>query len=103
MNGRKPTEARNLSINALKSAGCVEHTLPGISIIACHIIVCMVTCNDHQRTKDYFLVSCIFELFDYCFTSSIFRFAFYGSDKYILITKTLHLCLHLRIADLCCV
>ena len=49
MNGRKPTEARNLSINALKSAGCVEHTLPGIIIIACHIIYSVVTCNYHKR------------------------------------------------------
>lgn len=103
MNGRKPTEARNLSINALKSAGCVEHTLPGISIIACHIIVCMVTCNDHQRTKDDFLITSFFDAFNNSIAGGCFRFTLNGTDEYIVVSQSLHLSLHLAVRYLCCV
>ena len=103
MNGRKPTEARNLSINALKSAGCVEHALPGISIIACHIIVCMVTCNDHQRTKDDFLITSFFDAFNNSIAGGCFRFTLNGTDEYIVVSQRLHLSLHLAVRYLCCV
>ena len=62
----------------------------------------MISGNNHKWTKDYILISGIFYFCDNGFAGSIFRLTFYCSDEYILISKLFHLCLHLRIADLCC-
>ena len=61
----------------------------------------MISCNNHQWTKDYFLISGLFDFLYYCLTLCIFRLTFYSSDKYILISKLLHLRLHLIITYIC--
>ena len=95
------TQTCDLCINAVKFSGCLKLALPRIVIIACHIVVCMISCNNHQRTKDYFLISCFFQFLDHCLAGCIFRLTLYSSDKYIVISKLFHLCLHLRITYLC--
>ena len=62
----------------------------------------MISSNNHQRTKDYFFVSCCRYSFDHFFACCLFRFAFNGSDKYIFITKLFHLSLHLAVRNFCC-
>ncbi len=47
-----------------KCSGSFKLALPGILIITCHIVVSMVTGNNHQRTKNNFLVSCFLYLLD---------------------------------------
>ena len=46
-------------------------------------------------------MSIVFDFLNDCLTLCIFRLTFYSSDKYILISKLLHLCLHLIITYIC--
>ena len=95
------SQSCDLAVYAVKCSACFKLTLPGIFIIPCHIVVRMITCHYHQWTKDYFLVACFFYCFNNCFACGLFRFAFYGSDKDIVISKVIHLGLHLAVAYLC--
>ena len=42
----------DLAIDRVEFAGCLELALPGILVVASHIVVGVVTCNDHQGTQD---------------------------------------------------
>ena len=101
LNSLDTSKTCDLCINILEVSGCYKLALPGILIITGHIVVCMVSGNNHQRTKDYFLISCFFQFLDHCLAGCIFRLTLYSSDKYIVISKLFHLCLHLRITYLC--
>ena len=101
LNSVNSSKTFDLAVNLIEISRSLEHALPGIVIITSHIIVCMVTSNNHKRTKDYFLISCFFQFLDHCLAGCIFRLTLYSSDKYIVISKLFHLCLHLGIADLC--
>ena len=92
----------DLGIHAVKCAGLYELSLPGILIIACHIVVRMVTCYYHQRTKDDFLIACFLYLVDDSVACGIFRLTLNGTDEYVLVAQILHLCLHLIIGHICC-
>ena len=92
----------DLAVNTVEISGCYKLALPGIFIIAGHIVVCMVTCNNHQRTKDYILESCFFYLFDYFIACGIFRFTFNSTDESVCESKIIHLCLHLVVGYVCC-
>ena len=61
----------------------------------------MVTCNNHQRTKNYFLVSGCFYCLDHILAGGLFRLTFYSSDEYVSITEVVHLGLHLAVRHLC--
>ena len=91
----------NLAVYTVKFSACFELTLPRVFVISCHIIVGMIACYYHQWTKYYFLVSCFFHCFNHCFACGLFRFSFYSSDEDILISKIIHLCLHLAVTYLC--
>ena len=96
------SKAFNLAVNAVKCSGCFKLRFPGIFIIASHIVVSVVTSNNHQRTKDYILESCIFNFCDNFFASCIFWFTFYSTDESVCESKVFHLCLHLVICYVSC-
>ena len=93
LNCRNFTKTCDLTVYTVKVTGSNKLTLPGIIIITGHIVVGMITCNNHQRTQNDFLVTCILHCFNDCFTCCVFRFTFNGTDKDIFITKFLHLSL----------
>ena len=95
------TKSGNLCVNTVEIAACSELALPGIIIVSCHIIVCMISGNNHEWTKNNFLVTCVLNCLDYIFTGSLFRLPLYGSDKDIVITKLIHLCRHLAVTYFC--
>ena len=98
---RDSSQSFNLAVNAVKCSGCLKLALPRILIITSHIVVCMITCNNHQRTKNNFLITSLFNLIDNCLTCCIFRLTLNGSDKYVLVSKVFHLSLHLIISYIC--
>ena len=61
----------------------------------------MVTCNDHQRTKDDFLITSFFDAFNNSIAGGCFRFTLNGTDEYIVVSQSLHLSLHLAVRYLC--
>ena len=97
---RNSSHSFELSIYAVKEAGCIELALPGIRIIACHIVIRMITCYNHQITQNYLLVSCVMYLLDNRGALGICRLTLNGSDEYVLVTKIIHFCLHLIIGDI---
>ena len=99
---RDLSKSCDLAVYTVECSACFELALPGIFIIPCHVIVCMVSGYYHQWTKNDFLISCFFYCLDHCFACSLFRFTFYCSDEDIVISKFVHLGLHLAVAYLCC-
>lgn len=93
----------DLAIDLIELSGSLEHALPGILIVTGHIVVCMVTCNNHKRTKNNLLEACIFYFVDYNIASGIFRLTLYSTDECVCKSKLLHLCLHLVVCNICCV
>ena len=77
-----------------------EHGLPGVFLGTGHVVVGMVTGNDHQRAKDDVGVARSLDSFDDGFASSLFRLALDGANKDVLITEVLHLGLHLAVRHL---
>ena len=57
----------------------------------------MITGNNHKRAKNNLLESSVLNSFDYILAGSLFRLTLNGSDKYIVISKVIHLSLHLAI------
>ena len=96
------SKSGNLSIYCVKCTCCFKLALPGIFIIASHIVVCMITGNNHQRTENNFLESGIFNLLNNCLAFCIFRFTFYSSNESVGKSKVFHLCLHLIICNIRC-
>ena len=95
------TETRNLRINAVEAVRSLELAQPGIFIVASHIVVGMVTCNDHQRTEHNLRKACFLYLFDNGFAGGVFRLTLNGADKYVRVAECFHGGLHLAVADLC--
>lgn len=71
-----------------------EEGLPGIFLIACHIIVGMVACNDHQGEQDYLLIAAFLDESDNIFNAGG---SFNGADEIIVMTGSGHLFLNLGI------
>ena len=96
------SKTSNLAVNTVKCTRCIKLALPGIFIITSHIVVCMVTSNNHQWTKNNFLKSSIFNFCNNSLAFCIFRFTFYSTNESICESKVIHLCLHLIICYICC-
>ena len=92
----------DLAVNTVEITGCFKLRFPGICIITGHIIVSVVSGNDHQRTKDHILESCFFYFLDNLVTCCVFRFSLYSSDESVCESKIIHLCLHLVIGYVSC-
>ena len=79
----------------------VENAVPGILVVASHIVVGVVTCNDHQGTQDDLGVTGGLDSFDDVLAGSLLRLALDGADEDILVAQSVHLSLHLAVAHLC--
>ena len=85
------SKSSNLAVNAVKCTRCIELRFPGIVIITSHIVVCMITCNNHQRTKNNFLESCVFNFCNNSLAFCIFWLTFYSSNESVCKSKIIHL------------
>ena len=92
----------DLAVYTVEITRCFELRFPGIFIITSHIVISVVTGNNHQRTKNYILKSSFFYFLDNCFASCIFWLTFYSTDECICESKVIHLCLHLIICYVSC-
>ena len=98
LDGGNPAKAFDLHIDALKTAVRGEHTLPGILVISRHVIVGVVSGNDHQRAENHFLIAGRLDLGNGVHTGGSLRLTFHGSDENILKAELIHLGLHLAVA-----
>ena len=79
-----------------------ELALPGVIIVASHIIVCMVAGNNHQRTENhFFFVAGFLNLFRSLLRMQYLQVPLYSADEYIVISEGIHLVLHLAVTDFC--
>ena len=90
----------DLGFYAGKAARCHKLAQPRILVLACHIVVGVVTRHDHQRAQDDLGVTGVLDLLDHFLTGGIFRLALNRADKHVVIAKGLHGGLHLLVADL---
>ena len=92
-------ETGDLSVNALESTGSIEHAEPGIFIFTGHVVIGVITGNDHQRPQDDLGETGILDGIDNNVAGGIFGFAFNGADENVGLSKLIHLSLHLVIGD----
>lgn len=81
----------DLAIDRIEFTGGLELALPGILIVACHIVVSVVTSYNHQRTKNNFLESCVFNFCNNSLAFCIFWLTFYSSNESVCKSKIIHL------------
>ena len=90
----------DLGVDAVKAASGVELAQPRILVRTGHIIVGVVTGNDHQRAQDDLGITSFLDFLDDSLTGGILRLALNGADEDIVIAQGLHGGLHLAVADL---
>ena len=81
-------------------AGSLEHGLPGIVIGTGHVVVGMVTGDDHQRTQDNLGVAGGLDSLNDVLASGLLGLALNGANEDILVAQVLHLGLHLAVGHL---
>ena len=76
----------DLAIDRVEFAGGLELALPGILVVARHIVVGVVACNDHQGTQDDLGVAGGDSLDD-VLAGSLLRLTLDGADEDVLVAR----------------
>ena len=77
----------DLALDRVEFAGGLELALPGILVVASHIVVGVVTCNDHQGTQDDLGVTGGLDSLDDVLAGSLLRLALDGADEDVMIIR----------------
>ena len=103
LDSRDAAETADLAGHRIEGAGCEELALPGVVIVTGHVVVCVVTGYDHERTKHDLFITRFLDALDHGFAGGLCRLSFDGADVDVPIRKLLHLGLHLRVGHRGCV
>ena len=92
-------QAENLGLDAVKVLRRDKLLHPGIVLRARHIVVRVIACDNHHRTKRDLLKARLLDRFDYSIDRSLRRLAFDGADEHVIVAELPHCGLHLGIGD----
>ena len=89
------SETFDLAVDGREASVCCELADPGFRILRiCHIIVGMVACYNHQRTKNDLGIACCLNCCNDILAGSRLRETFYSTDEYVLVAKLINGILH---------
>ena len=97
---RNAPESRDLAVDLFKTAVRLEQALPGILVVARHIVVGMVARHDHQGAEHDLRITCCLHGFDDLVAGGLLRLALDRADEGVFIAQFVHLRLHLAVGDL---
>ena len=74
--------AKALNYGGYLEACLLKLGLPGAVLVACHIVIGMVACNDHQRTQNNLLITACLNGCDYVIEG---RSCLNSADKVVVV------------------
>ena len=83
----------DLGVDGIKAACCLKLAQPGICVLTGHIVVGVVTGNDHQRTEHDLGVASGLDRLDDVLAGRLLRLALHGADEHIGIAVCMVVCI----------